>query len=110
MEPKKNIPNGKAAAALIAGGTGIALIGVFSTLAEVSAVFKTILTFNRSVGTLAGISIISLVLWGLFWWILGFIWKDLNLNFGKVMICLRLLLIVGLTGTFPLFYKLFAGM
>ena len=107
MDNSIQIPNGKAAAALLAGAAGIALLGVFTTLAQLVAPFRAALVLNSGVGSLSGKTIIPVLLWVMTWLILDRAWKGKELDFKKILIWIRLLLLMGLLGTFPLFYRLF---
>ena len=109
MKDPNHLSNGKAAAALLAGAAGIAFLGIFSLLAQVLPSFRTLLALNAGVGSLSGRTIIPVVLWMVTWLGMDFIWKDKELDFTKVVIWTRILLIIGLLGTFPLFYRLFSA-
>ena len=108
MKDPNYIPNGKAAAALLAGAAGIAFLGVFSLLAVIIPPFRTALSLNPAVGSLSGKTIIPVVMWIIVWLGLDYWWKDKEFDFKKVVLWTRIFLAIGLLGTFPLFYRLFA--
>jgi hypothetical protein len=101
------IKNGKAAAALLAGGIGAFGIGLMTVLAEASAPIKTALTFLKSVGALSGKTTVGVIIWLVAWAILGTMWKDREVNFGKVTLTAFIFLALGFLFTFPPFFLLF---
>jgi hypothetical protein len=107
MKDTNQISNGKAAAALLAGAAGIALLGIFSVLAQWLPPFRTLLALNPAVGSLSGKTTIPVVLWVILWLVMDYSWKGKELDFKKVLIWIRVLLVIGLLGTFPLVYRLF---
>jgi hypothetical protein len=109
MKDPNDIRNGKAAAALLAGAAGIALLGVFSVLAQLFPSFRTILALNAAVGSLSGKTIIPVVIWLILWLGMDYSWKGKELDFKKVLVWIRVLLAIGLLGTFPLVYRLFSA-
>jgi hypothetical protein len=107
QEDPDYIPNGKAAAALLSGAAGIALLGIFSVLVQFLPPLRTVLTLNAAVGVLSGKTIIPVVIWVILWLVMDYSWKGKELDFKKILIWTRVLLGMGLLGTFPLFYRLF---
>jgi hypothetical protein len=107
MKDTNQISNGKAAAALLAGAAGIALLGIFSVLAQWLPPFRMLLALNPAVGSLSGKTTIPVVLWVILWLVMDYSWKGKELDFKKVLIWIRVLLVIGLLGTFPLVYRLF---
>jgi hypothetical protein len=105
MKDPNQIPNGKAAAALLAGAIGIAFLGIFTVLVQMVPFFRTALMLNAAVGSLSGKTIFPVVLWIIVWLGMDYSWKKKDLDFKKVVIWTRLFLIIGLLGTFPLFYR-----
>jgi hypothetical protein len=109
MNPKTNeqIKNGLAAAALLAGGIGAFAIGLLTVLAEASPAIKTILTLSAPVGALSGKTTVGVVIWIICWAILGLMWKDKDVDFGKTTLVAFLFTALGLLFTFPPFFLLF---
>jgi len=101
--------NGSSAAAILAGGIGIAVYGIISTIAEAIASFGKAFVWSKAVGDLSGKTIIGVVVWLIAWLILGLVWKDREVNFRPVVILSAILLVVGLLTTFPPFFDLFAA-
>lgn len=101
--------NGLAAAALLAGGIGFFAIGLATILTEVSAAFKTALTFYAPTGALSGKTTIGVLIWLICWAILGYLWKDQDVAFDKVVIAASIFLALGFLFTFPPFFLLFGA-
>jgi hypothetical protein len=100
---------GLAAAALLAGGIGAFALGVMTILAEVSSAFKTAITFVKPVGALSGKTTIGVIVWLVTWVVLGYLWKDKDVAFGKIVIAAFVFLALGLLFTFPPFFLLFGA-
>jgi hypothetical protein len=103
------LPNGPAAAALLAGGIGAAVFGVITLLSEVSAPFGNGLNWVKPVGPLSGKSILGTLAFFAAWAVLGFLWKGKETNFNRIANIAIALLIVGLITTFPPVWHLFAS-
>ena len=111
MTAKMNetLKNGLAAAALLAGGIGAFAVGLMTVLVELSAAIKTAFTFFKPVGPLSGKTTLGVIIWLISWIILGSMWKDKNVAFGKIAIAAFIFLALGLVFTFPPFFLLFAA-
>jgi hypothetical protein len=103
-------PNGEAVAAMIASGIGCLALGLFTTLAEAIAPFKTFMNFNNPVGPLSGKTTYAVVVWLIAWAVLHFVWKDKDTNFAKAFTWTLVLIGLGFLGTFPIFFELFTGL
>ena len=103
----ETLKNGKAAAALLAGGIGAFGIGLMTVLAEASAAIKTAITFSKPVGPLSGKTILGVLIWLVAWAVLGNLWKDKDVSFGKVVVAAFAFLALGLLFTFPPFFLAF---
>ena len=104
-------PDGPGAAAILAAGFGIFVLGLLTTLAEISGSFKAFLTdFQGSVGVgaLAGKTTLTMIVWLVTWAGLAFAWKGRAANIRKVFLIALVLGILGLIGTFPPFFQAFA--
>jgi hypothetical protein len=101
--------NGPSAAAVLAAGIGLAVIGIVSMLAEAIAAFGKALVWSKPVGDLSGKTIIGIVVWLAAWLILGLAWKDREVNFKGIAIVSAVLLVVALIFTFPPVFDLIAG-
>jgi hypothetical protein len=102
-------PNGPVAAVLLAGGIGVATLGIVTTLAEASDSFAQSLAWVQAVGPLTGKALVSVIVFFIAWLVLHFIFRGKEVNFNQIFTISLVLLIIGLVGTFPPFFELFAG-
>ena len=102
-------PNGPIAAALIAGGLGSATIGLMTVLAEASEPIKNALNWYRPAGPLTGKTLIGVGMFFASWLVLHLVFRGKNVNFPRAATIAFLLLALGLIGTFPPFFGLFAA-
>ena len=101
-------PNGPAAAALIGAGLGVFFLGLFTTLSEASTGLHDWLDFKDRVGPLSGKTTMAVVLWLASWALLSVpLWRR-NLPYAAVTGVTLALIALGLIGTFPKFFQLFA--
>ncbi len=101
------LPNGPAAAALLAGGIGASVFGVITLFSELSAAFGKTLNWYNPVGPLSGKSILGTLVFFVSWAVLGFLWKGKETNFSRIATIALVLLVIGLITTFPPFWHLF---
>jgi len=104
---RQELPNGPAAAAVLAAGIGSLVLGVVVTLAEANAKILQALNLYNPVGPLGGKSSVAIVAWLVAWAVLHAAWKERGVDFGKVATLTFVLVGLGLLGTFPLFFELF---
>jgi hypothetical protein len=110
MKPEStDLPNGPAAAALLAGGIGAAVFGLITLFTEISTPFGNALNWVNPVGPLSGKSILGTLGFFIAWGILAAVWKGKEVNFNRVATIAFVLLAVGLVTTFPPFWHLFTG-
>jgi hypothetical protein len=102
-------PNGPVAAALLGGGIGSAAFGLITLFSELSENFGEALNWYNPVGPLSGKSILGIAIFFISWAVLHFMWKDREVNFNSISMAALVLLAVGLLGTFPPFWHLFAA-
>jgi len=107
-EQEKTRPNGEAAAALLAAGIGCLALGVVTTVAAASTAFANSIKLVNAVGPLSGKTTIAVVVWLLAWVGLHFAFRRQQVDFTRVFVIALILVGLGLVGTFPLFYDLFA--
>jgi hypothetical protein len=111
----QQIPNGEAVAAMLAAGIGALSLGFFTTLAEITAgtTFRTGgfpgLTWNTGVGPLSGKTGYAVIIWLVAWVVLHFMMKGKEYNFGRMFWITIGLIGLGVLGTFPIFFQLFAA-
>lgn len=103
----KELTNGAASAALLAGGIGSAIFGLITLFSEVSTPFGNSLNWVKPVGPLSGKSILGTLSFFAVWAVLHFAWKDKETEFGRISNIAIALLVVALITTFPPFWHLF---
>jgi hypothetical protein len=103
------LPNGPVAAAVLSGSIGAAVLGVVTTMAEVSSRMSTAFNWISPVGPLSGKVGVTVLLYLLSWLVLYGAWRTKNVNVTRVALVSFVLLGVGLLGTFPPFFELIAG-
>lgn len=109
MTTETLIKNGKAAAALLAGGIGALTMGLITTLSAALPDFaKAALSWYVPAGPLSGKTTVSVIVWLVVWAVLGNQWKDKDVDFDKIAMIALVLLLLGILGTFPPFFDLFA--
>lgn len=101
-------PNGPVAAALLAGSIGIAALGVITILAESIAPVGTSLNWWNPAGNLVGETTLAVISMIVSWIVLHFVFKDKEIDFGRAAPVALTLLLIGILGTFPPFFDLFA--
>ena len=102
-------PNGPVAAALLAGGIGAAALGIATILAAASEGFAQSLAWIPAVGPLTGKSLVSVIVFFIAWLLLHLLFRGKEVNFNQIVTISLVLLAIGLLGTFPPFFELFAG-
>ncbi|MEX2556154.1 MAG: hypothetical protein WEB06_11025 [Actinomycetota bacterium] len=101
-------PNGPAVAALVAAAFGSFVLGLFTTLAEVSEPLKNWLNWSNPVGPLSGKTGLALAAWVGAWLALGVAWRRSEVDLPKALIASAALIGLGVLGTFPSFFEQFA--
>ncbi len=98
---------GVAAAAFVAAGIGCMAVGLFTTLAAISAGVNDLLNWWGPAGPLTGKTGVALILWLVAWLVLHQLWKTKTVNLGTAFFATLVLIALGLIGTFPTFFELF---
>jgi len=101
-------PEGPVAAAIIAAGVGALTMGLVTTLAEASSGFKDALNWNTSVGPLSGKTTVTVLVWLVAWGILHVAYRNKPVETRQALTVALVLIGLGVLGTFPLFFELFA--
>lgn len=107
-------PNGPVAAVFVATGIASLVLGIFVTLNEVSEDINAFLRFDANygigsgVGPLSGKVILAVIAFIVSWVLLHFVWRDKELDFGRVFIIALVLVGLGFALTFPPIFLLFA--
>lgn len=102
-------PTGAAAAVLLAAGIGSLVLGLLTTLAEVSEGLKETLQLTDPVGPLSGKTTSATVAFFLAWPILHFRMKDRSPRLGAIFGWTTVLVVLGLIMTFPPVFEAFAS-
>ena len=97
------------AAAFLAAGFGVLVLGVLTTLAEASVDVKDWLAFSSSVGPLSGKTLISVAAWVVAWIALSLALRGRNISPTAVYWWTGAMVALGLLGTFPSFFEKFAS-
>jgi hypothetical protein len=101
-------PDGPLAAVLLAAGIGAFALGLFTTLAEASAAFRERLVLNAAVGPLSGKTVWATVVFVIAWVVLHVMWRERDRMLRSATTAFVVLTLLGLLGTFPIFFQAFA--
>ena len=102
-------PSGPAAAAMLAAGFGALILGILTTLAEGVTSIHDWLQFDDRVGPLSGKTIISVAVFFGTWGLLTAVWRRSDPPLQRIAAVTAVLVILGLAGTFPIFFQAFAS-
>jgi hypothetical protein len=102
-------PNGPGAAAILAAGVGCGALGGLAFAGDASPAVGKLLNFYNPVGTLSGVTTVTIVIWLGAWLVLGRLWGKKNIGLGLVNLVAFALLAVGLLLTFPPVMDLLQG-
>ncbi len=103
------IPNGPAAAAILAAGIGCFALGLFATLGDSFPAVAKFFKFYNPTGPLSGVTTSAIVVWLAAWYGLAKSWSAENVALVKVNIVSFILLALGLLLTFPPFMDFLQG-
>jgi hypothetical protein len=106
---RSRLPNGPAAAAMLACGVGICLFGVLVVLGEARPGLAGALNLIDSVGPLSGKVALAIAIWLVTWAILHKVWGRSQVGFRKISWVAFALIIAGFALTFPPIFRLFEG-
>jgi len=101
-------PEGPIAAAILAAGIGALALGVLTTLAEGSEKVKDFLNLYDPVGPLSGKTIGAVIAWLVAWAILHVVYRTKAVESRKELAISLILIVLGVVGTFPIFFQAFA--
>lgn len=105
-------PDGPGAAAMLAAGIGIFVLGLLTVLSEVSVPIHDSLEsldFGRGVGPLAGKTTLAALAWAVSWIVLAVAWRAREVGIRGAFTVALILGVLGAIGTFPPFFMLFAA-
>jgi hypothetical protein len=103
------IPNGSAAAAILAAGIGCAAVGILAFAGDASDAIGRWLNFYNPTGTLSGVTTLAIIIWLVCWAVLGQQWRLRTVSMAKVNVSSFVLLAIGFLLTFPPFMDLLQG-
>ena len=95
------IPNGEAAAAVLAAGIGCFAISLCGWLGDAVPALGRFFIFYHPTGPLSGVTTSAIVVWLLSWFILSRMWQGKTVSMGKINVIAFLLLGLGLLLSFP---------
>lgn len=101
-------PNGPVLAALLASGIGVTVLGVLTTAASASANFANLLKINAAVGPLSGKTIYACAAFFASWVVAAVVMRGKSYNERPFLVTTFVLVAIGILGTFPIFFDLFA--
>ena len=107
--PEPEIPNGRAAAAILAAGIGCFSISLFGLLGDAFPTVANFFNFYNPTGPLSGVTTSAIVVWLILWAVLSWSWKEKSLPLGKINITAFVLIIAGMLLSFPPFGDLLQG-
>jgi len=105
----KRVPDGPAAAAFLSGSIGLFVIGLLTTLSEVSHGISNALNWYDPSGSLVGKTGVGIIVWLIAWFILNRMWKDKDVSLKSIFIWSMVIAALGFLLTFPPFFTAFKG-
>ncbi|HEX8963901.1 MAG TPA: hypothetical protein VF801_12940 [Rhodocyclaceae bacterium] len=103
------LPNGAAAAALLAAGIGCAALGVFALLGDAFPGIAGFFKFYVPTGPLSGVSVSAIAVWLASWFSLDNSWAGRDADIARVGVAALVLLAAGFALTFPPIMDLLQG-
>lgn len=94
---------------MVSAGIGCALIGIATVLAEAYPSVKEALNWWNPAGPLTGKTGVGVITWLIGWFLLHLTLKKRELPFAKAWHITLFFIIIGLLGTFPPVFELFAS-
>jgi len=107
-QQNRAIPNGEAAAAILAAGVGCLTMGLLTVVETPFGSLHTLLQFYPPSGSITGISTVMVIAWLASWFVLYRFWKNKQVNLIKVFALTLAFILLGVVGIFPPFVHLFA--
>jgi hypothetical protein len=102
-------PEGPISAAIIAAGIGAFALGLLTTLAEANETIKGWLELSERVGPLSGKTVFAVVIWLVAWAVLHASMQRTQYETRRAFAIAMVLVVLGVIGTFPTFFQLFAA-
>jgi hypothetical protein len=107
--PEAQIPNGAAAAAILAAGAGCFAVGVCAWLGDAFPAAGRFFSFYNPTGPLSGVTTTAILIWLVLWVVLSKAWNRKSLPMGMVNLTAFLLLGLGMLLVFPPFGDFLQG-
>jgi hypothetical protein len=101
-------PEGAISAAIIAAGVGATALGLLTVLAEASSSIRSWLQWNDDVGPLSGKTGMTVLIWLVSWIVLHLAMRAKLYETRRALVIAMILIGLGVLGTFPPFFQLFA--
>jgi len=95
------IPNGSAAAAILAAGIGILVFAVTAFAGDKSPAIKSSLIFYKPTGPLSGVVVTAVAFWTFCWMLLEWRWGKKAVSGKSVCTASLVMVVLGLLLTFP---------
>ncbi len=108
LEDEPGEPNGGVVAAIVSAGIACAILGSVVVAAAASPAFAKLMNFYSPAGPITGKTTVTTVAYLVIWPNLHYRLRDRHLDLSKAFLFTIFLVAVGLVGTFPPFYQLFA--
>ena len=102
-------PEGPMVVAVLAAGIGSLALGLVTTLAALSETVNDWLAWSEPVGPLSGKTIVAVVVWLVAWAILHPIYRNKPVATRQALTVSLVLIALGIIGTFPPFFEVFAA-
>lgn len=109
VTPREPLPNGAAAAAILATGAGSAALGILAFSGDASKAIGKMLNFYNPSGPLSGVTTLAILFWLGMWWVLAKRWGAKTVAIAKINGMAFALLALGVLLTFPPFADLLQG-
>ena len=93
----------------LAVGIGAFVLGLLTTLNETSTSVHDFLEFNEPVGPLSGKTIFAVIAFFVSWGVLAALWRRTSPPLRTMLVAAAVLIGLGLLGTFPIFFQVFAS-
>jgi len=101
------MPNGAAAAAILACGVGSFGYALLVFLSEMSGAVGSALNFYDPTGPLSGKTTVAVLVWLVVWFALDRRWRAIDVDFARVFRLSLVLIALAFLGTFPPVFTLF---
>jgi hypothetical protein len=100
-DSSQEIPNGPAAAAILAAGLGCLSVSLLGWLGDFLPSLAHFFIFYPPTGPLSGVTTTAILFWLLVWAVLSRLWRGKTVSLGKISIIALLLVLAGLLLSFP---------